>query len=94
MRTVFFPSQWSAADFLAAYITLPIFFALYLGHKIYFAFYQSRKSGSGFFGSFLFATRTHDIDVTTGKREMDQLEAMDVPPVSKNVWQKIWFWIA
>lgn len=36
----------------------------------------------------------HEIDVLYGKREMDELEAMDVPPVPKNVLQKIWFWIA
>ena len=32
---VFFPDNWSVSDFLAAYITIPIFFGLYLGHKIW-----------------------------------------------------------
>lgn len=31
--TIFFPSKWSTADFLSAYIGLPIFFAVYLGHR-------------------------------------------------------------
>ena len=94
------------SDFLAAYITLPIFLVLYFGHKIYFAIYQvikgeswdgSPKTGSKmqqFFGSFVFFTKVQDIDVVTGKREMDALEEMDVPPVPKNWLQKFWFWLA
>ncbi|KAJ4345331.1 uncharacterized protein N0V89_011461 [Didymosphaeria variabile] len=77
---VFFPSKWSVSDFLAAYITLPIFIVLYLGHKAWF-----RTS---------WAVRIKDIDVVSGKREMDELCAQDVDPVPKNVFQKMWFWIA
>ena len=77
---VFFPQNWSVSSFLAAYITLPVFIALYLGHKIWF-----RTP---------FARKIPDIDAYTGKREMDELEAMDEPPIPKNVLQKIWFWIA
>lgn len=78
--SVFFPSQWDVASFLAAYITLPIFLALYIGHKIWF-----RTP---------FAKKTEDIDVITGVREMDALEAEDVPPVPKNWIEKAWFWLA
>ncbi|KAH7029145.1 amino acid permease/ SLC12A domain-containing protein [Microdochium trichocladiopsis] len=77
---VFFPGRWAVSDFLAAYITLPIFLALYIGHKIV-------KRGP-------FARRIPDIDVITGKKEMDELEAMDEPPVAKNWVQKAWFWLA
>ncbi|KAK7183446.1 hypothetical protein DPSP01_010554 [Paraphaeosphaeria sporulosa] len=77
---VFFPSNWAVSDFLAAYITLPIFIVLYLGHKAWF-----RTS---------WAIRLQDIDVVSGKREMDELCAQDVDPVPRNVWQKMWFWIA
>ncbi|KAH7123689.1 amino-acid permease inda1 [Dendryphion nanum] len=77
---VFFPANWSAANFLAAYITIPIFLVLYLGHKL---FYRTR-----------FLIPIPDIDVISGKREMDEFCANDVEPIPKNVFQKIWFWIA
>lgn len=77
---VFFPSKWSVGDFLAAYITLPIFLALYVGHKVWF-----RTP---------FARKTADIDVITGVREMDALEAEDFKPVAKNWVQRIWYWLA
>lgn len=77
---VFFPSQWDVSDFLAAYITIPIFLVLYLGHKVWF-----RTS---------WYIKTSEIDVISGKREMDELCANDVDPIPKNVIQKIWFWIA
>ncbi|KAK6827589.1 proline-specific permease [Apiospora arundinis] len=72
--------KWSVADFLAAYITIPIFLALYLGHKLWHRTPLCRK--------------IEDIDVYTGVKEMEELEAMDEPPVAKNLWQKVWFWIA
>lgn len=79
---VFVPSNWDVSSFLAAYITIPIFFALYIGHKVWF---KTR-----------FAIRTSQIDVITGKREMDELCRNDISgaPVPKNVFQKVWFWIA
>lgn len=77
---VFFPKNWSAANFLAAYITIPIFLVLYIGHKLWF-----RTP---------FAIKVHNIDVISGKKEMDELCAMDEEPVPKNWLQRIWFWIA
>ncbi|KAF2750796.1 amino-acid permease inda1 [Sporormia fimetaria CBS 119925] len=77
---VFFPQNWSAANFLAAYITLPAFLLLYFGHKI---MYRTK-----------FAIPISQIDVTTGVKEMDELCANDVDPVPKNFLQKIWYWIA
>jgi yeast amino acid transporter len=35
-----------------------------------------------------------DIDVITGKKEMDELEAMDEPRVAHNLATKIWYWLA
>lgn len=77
---VFFPSQWSASSFLAAYITIPIFLVLYFGHKLV---YRTR-----------FAIRTEDVDVWTGKKEMDDMSAADREPVPRNWLEKAWFWLA
>jgi amino acid transporter len=85
--TVFFPQNWKASSFIAAYITIPIFLALYLGHKLYSAI----KLG---FGTVRWSRPMHEIDVLYGKREMDELEALDETPIPKNLMQKIWFWIA
>lgn len=77
---IFIGDNWDVSDFLAAYITLPIFLVLYLGHKIWFRTPLYIK--------------THNIDAVTGKREMDELEAMDQPPIPKNWLEKAWFWLA
>jgi amino acid transporter len=77
---VFWPNSFNASDFLAAYITLPIFLALYIGHKIWF-----RTP---------FAIPIHEIDIITGKKEMDELAEMEVPRVPKSIFQKFWFWLA
>ncbi|KAF2635334.1 amino-acid permease inda1 [Massarina eburnea CBS 473.64] len=77
---VFFPKNWSVADFLAAYITIPIFVVLYLGHKLYF-----RTA---------WAIKVNQIDVTSGKREMDEMCANDIELEPKNIWQRMWFWVA
>ncbi|KAH0523774.1 hypothetical protein TsFJ059_008734 [Trichoderma semiorbis] len=77
---VFIGDNWNVSDFLAAYITLPIFLALYAGHKIW------KRTP--------FCIRTSEVDVITGKKEMDEMEALDQPPVPKNFLQKVWFWLA
>lgn len=76
----FIPRNWDVSNFLAAYITIPIFFMLYLGHKFWF-----RTP---------FAIPISEIDVITGKKEMDELADQDVEPVAKNFLHKIWLWIA
>lgn len=76
----FIKGEWDVQNFLAAYITIPIFLVLYAGHKIWF-----RTP---------FAIPVGDIDVITGKREMDEMAAQDVPPVAKNLLQKFWYWVA
>jgi amino acid transporter len=79
---VFTKGRWNVADFLAAYITLPIFLVLYLGHKAYFR--------TPFF------IKVQHIDVMSGKREMDELCKNDISgaPMPKNMFQRVWFWIA
>lgn len=78
---VFVEGQWNYRDFLAAYITIPAFLILYIGHKVW-----SR--------TLRFAKPAYEIDVVTGKKEMDDLCANDKPPVAKNWVQKAWFWLA
>ncbi|KAL7800059.1 amino acid permease/ SLC12A domain-containing protein [Trichoderma ceciliae] len=77
---IFIGDNWKVSDFLAAYITLPIFLALYIGHKIW------KRTP--------FYIKTSEVDVITGKKEMDEMEAMDQPPVPKNWLQRVWFWLA
>ncbi|KAF2682876.1 amino-acid permease inda1 [Lentithecium fluviatile CBS 122367] len=77
---VFFPRNWSVSSFLAAYITIPIFLVLYIGHKIWF-----RTP---------FAIKVSNIDIISGKREMDEMCSHDKEPVPRNIWEKMWFWVA
>ncbi|WPH00025.1 amino acid permease [Acrodontium crateriforme] len=92
---VFFPSKWNVSDFLAAYITLPIFLVLFLGHKIWSTLQRVKSGQKVSFGAALqFAIPIAEIDVLTGKQEMDELEALDEPRVPRNLLEKIWFWLA
>ena len=75
-----FIGKFVVSDFIAAYITLPIFLALYLGHKIWYR--------TPWF------TKLEQIDTITGKREMDEVAEMEVVREPKNLWQKLWFWLA
>ncbi|KAF6221966.1 hypothetical protein HO133_001934 [Letharia lupina] len=77
---VFFPSNFSAASFLAAYITLPVFFALYLGHKLWARTPWIRS--------------IETVDVWSGKEEADRQEEEDMgPSIPRNLLERIWFWI-
>ena len=77
---IFFPGQWDVQNFLAAYITIPIFLILYLGHKIFYRTPLARK--------------IQDVDVITGVKEMEDLALLDERPVPKNMLQRFWFWLA
>ncbi|KFA53931.1 hypothetical protein S40293_01812 [Stachybotrys chartarum IBT 40293] len=77
---IFIDGYWNAESFAAAYITLPIFAILYFGYKI--------CSRTPFF------IPVDRMGLLTGKKEMDDLEVKDVPPVPKNLLQRVWFWIA
>ncbi|KAG0347345.1 hypothetical protein BG004_007935 [Podila humilis] len=67
-------------DFLAAYITIPVFLSLYLGHKMY---YRTP-----------WYIPVEQIDAITGKKEMDELEAMGEERMPRNWLEKVWFWLA
>lgn len=76
----FMAHPFVAADFIAAYITIPLVLALYVGHKLWF---RTR-----------FMIPVHEIDVITGVKEMDELEQMEEERVASNWLQKAWYWIA
>ncbi|EGX93517.1 amino-acid permease inda1 [Cordyceps militaris CM01] len=68
------------ADFIAAYITIPIVLVLYLGHKLWF---RTR-----------WAIPVHEIDIVTGVKEMDELGELEKERIPKNWVQRAWFWLA
>lgn len=73
--------NFSVPDFVAAYITLPIFLALYFGHKAWTRNWKWFKS-------------VDEVDVTTGLEVVDAIEAMYPERVPKNALEKFWFWLA
>lgn len=77
---VFFPGNFSAASFLAAYITLPLFLTLYLGHK--------------FWARTTWIRPIETVDIWSGKAEADRQEEEDMgPPLARNWLERIWFWL-
>jgi amino acid transporter len=76
---VFTNGMWNVSDFIVAYIGIPIFFGLYIFWKIF-------KRTKWW--------QPADMDIFTGKAEIDAEEAAWIDPVPKNVFEKIWFWIA
>lgn len=86
---VFFPATLGtdafASKFLAAYVTLPAFLILYLGHKVYWRVTT---------GEWLWVRPIEDVDVWTGKALADEEERNYEIRLPRNVWEKIWFWLA
>lgn len=76
----FFPGRFSASSFLVSYITVFIVLALYIVHKAIFRGPLWK--------------RAEDIDLISGKAEIEELEANDPPRVARNFLERIWFWIA
>ncbi|PSK59176.1 Proline-specific permease [Elsinoe australis] len=75
----FFPGKWNTANFITAYVSIPIFAVLYIGHKI-------KYRGP-------FCLKPGEVDVLSGLEEVEEITANDVKPIPKNVVQRIWFWI-
>lgn len=77
---VFFPGNFSAASFLAAYITLPVFLGLYLGHKLWARTPWIRS--------------IEKVDIWSGLQEADRQEQEDMGPSEPgNLLERIWSWI-
>ena len=77
---VFF--DFNGADFVAAYLTLPVFFALYFGHKIW---YRNWK----------WAMPIEEIDVISGLDDAERIEAefeAKAKPIV-NIWDKFYDWL-
>ncbi|KAF7953248.1 hypothetical protein EAE96_006461 [Botrytis aclada] len=72
-------SHWNITSFLTAYIGIPIFFLLYGFWKV---FKRTKWIPSA------------DADIYTGKAALDAEDGQwpDLEP--RNIWEKIWFWIA
>ncbi|CAH2351797.1 proline-specific permease [[Candida] railenensis] len=80
---VFF--DFKASDFIAAYITLPIFLVLYVGHKLYNYFALGKTE---------FVIPLEQIDLITGLDLIEEEERMTPERLPSNFMEKIWYWIA
>ncbi|KAH8161232.1 hypothetical protein CIB48_g7003 [Xylaria polymorpha] len=75
----FFPGKFSAKTFVPPYIDAPIFFALFFGYKIV------KKTKLVPLG---------EMDLWSGKAEVDRLEGTWPEAKPRNFLERIWFWIA
>ncbi|KAH8174713.1 amino acid permease domain-containing protein [Sarocladium implicatum] len=75
----FFPGNFSAKTFIPPYINIPIFATLFLGYKF--------VKGTKF-------VKVQEMDLWSGKAEIDRLEPHWVVPKPRNFLERIWFWIA
>ncbi|UNI18441.1 hypothetical protein JDV02_004709 [Purpureocillium takamizusanense] len=75
----FFPGKFSAKSFIPPYIDIPIFLSLFLGYKLV------KKT------SFV---KLADMDIWSGKAEIDRLEPTWKVVKPRNWLERIWFWIA
>lgn len=77
---VLFPGNFSAASFLAAYITLPVFFTLYFGHKLWARTPWIRS--------------IETVDVWSGVAEANRQEEEDKGPSQpRNMFERTWDWV-
>ncbi|GAP87560.1 putative amino acid permease [Rosellinia necatrix] len=75
----FFPGKFSAKTFVPPYIDVPIFFALFFGYKLV------KKTKMVPLG---------EMDLWSGKAEIDRLEGTWPEVKPRNFLERIWFWIA
>lgn len=75
----FFPGKFSAKSFLPPYIDIPIFLSLFFGYK----FIKKTKF-----------VRLSEMDIWSGKAEIDRLEPTWKVAKPRNWLERIWFWIA
>lgn len=75
----FFPGRFSAKSFIPPYFSIPLFFGLYVGYKAV----EKTK-----------VVKLSEMDLWSGKAEIDALEASWVVPVPRNFVERVWMWIA
>ncbi|KAM4063657.1 amino acid permease [Hirsutella rhossiliensis] len=75
----FFPGKFGAKTFLPPYVNILIFLSLFLGYKL--------AKGTRF-------VRLSNMDIWSGKAEIDRLEPTWRVIKPRNVLERIWFWIA
>ncbi|KAI5799059.1 amino acid permease/ SLC12A domain-containing protein [Geopyxis carbonaria] len=78
---VFFPSEWSAENFVAAYCGVLLFIIPFIGHKLYTWLWLKEISRM---------RKPSEIDIFTGKAEVDEYERTHILPEPKNFWEKAW----
>lgn len=78
--TIFFPGSFTASDFLVSYIVFVIFFVLYFGHKFYY------KTP--------WIVKVSELDIFSGKDEIDRFEEEEIVPQPRNLLERVWWWIA
>ncbi|CAI0654536.1 unnamed protein product, partial [Colletotrichum noveboracense] len=75
----FFPGRFSAKTFVPPYVDIPIFLSLFLGYKF--------VKGTRF-------VKVAEMDIWSGKAEIDRLEPTWPVVTPRNWVERIWFWIA
>lgn len=80
---VFF--DFNGADFVAAYITLPIVVVLYVGHRLYNYYVNGARN---------WLTPIKDIDIFTGLDLIEEEDRNVEDRIPRNFFERVWFWIA
>lgn len=80
---VFFPENWSGENFMSAYCGVLLFAVPWIVHRVYACFYETERMKA-----------PEEVDIFTGKKEVDEYERMHPPPEARNLWEKIWFAVA
>ncbi|MCJ1314618.1 hypothetical protein MMC25_008300 [Agyrium rufum] len=72
-------NDFNMTNFATAYVGIPIYFLLYAFWKV---FKRTKFINPA------------DADITTGKAALDEADLSWPEQVPRNIWEKIWFWIA
>lgn len=72
-------APWTTNDFITAYVGIPIYFLLY----IFWKFFKRTKF-----------VNAAEADIQTGKAALDEADLHWPEQHPRNIFEKIWFWIA